>query len=109
MKASVITLGCKINQCESESIATILEGKGYAVENVETNADLFVVNTCAVTAEAERKSRQTVRRLAEAGLDVTSVLAKSDSYHALDACGGLVRTGPTGTNVNDVALVLVGG
>jgi len=76
MKASVITLGCKINQCESESIATILEGKGYAVENVETNADLFVVNTCAVTAEAERKSRQTVRRLAKKYPDCRIVAGK---------------------------------
>lgn len=49
----------------------------------------------------------TVSLLEEQGISVPEVLDDSDSYHALEACGGLVVTGPTGTNVNDVALVLV--
>lgn len=43
------------------------------------------------------------------GIDAESFLADNDSYHALDAGGCLVRTGPTGTNVNDVAILLCGG
>ena len=50
---------------------------------------------------------QTMARLREAGLSVHRVLADNDAYHALDAVGGLIRTGPTGTNVNDVAVVLL--
>ena len=50
----------------------------------------------------------TWRRLAEAGLDGRDLLDDNDAYHALEASGDLVRTGPTGTNVNDLALLLVG-
>ena len=49
----------------------------------------------------------TVRELKAAGLDVSAVLADNDAYHALDKVSGLVITGPTGTNVNDVAVALL--
>lgn len=51
----------------------------------------------------------TLDRLTAAGLTVHDVLRRNDAYHALEAVGGLLRTGPTGTNVNDVSIVLVGG
>lgn len=60
MKAVVFTLGCKVNDVESGSIIRGLETLGYAVSREMETADLYVINTCAVTAEAERKSRQTV-------------------------------------------------
>ena len=60
MKAVVYTLGCKVNDVESGSIIRGLEELGYEVSRELVFADLYVVNTCAVTAEAERKSRQTV-------------------------------------------------
>ena len=60
MKAVVYTLGCKVNDVESGSIIRGLENMGYAVSREMEVADLYVINTCAVTAEAERKSRQTV-------------------------------------------------
>lgn len=60
MKAVVYTLGCKVNDVESGSIIRGLEGLGYTVSREIEPADLYVINTCAVTAEAERKSRQTV-------------------------------------------------
>ena len=60
MKAVVYTLGCKVNDVESGSIIRGLEDLGYEVSRELVPADLYVVNTCAVTAEAERKSRQTV-------------------------------------------------
>ena len=41
------------------------------------------------------------------GVDIVKVLEKNDAYHALEACGGLIKTGATGTNVNDVAVVLI--
>lgn len=49
----------------------------------------------------------TLGRLRAEGLDVCDVLRRNDSYHALAAVDGLIRTGPTGTNVNDVAVVLL--
>ncbi len=63
MKACVFTLGCKMNEVESMSLMQGLEERGFEVTDVPEYADLYVLNTCAVTAEAERKSRQAVARL----------------------------------------------
>ena len=49
----------------------------------------------------------TAKRLAEAGLSVHDALARNDAYHALQKVGGLIFTGPTGTNVNDVSVALL--
>ena len=62
MKAVVFTLGCKVNDVESGSIIHGLKTLGYDVSRELERADLYVVNTCAVTAEAERKSRQAIGR-----------------------------------------------
>lgn len=51
----------------------------------------------------------TAGAIAAAGVDLAAALANFDSYHALDAAGGLIRTGPTGTNVNDLAVALIDG
>jgi len=52
---------------------------------------------------------QTVFRLMEQDISIPEVLARNDAYHALEACDGLIITGPTGTNVNDLSAVLIGG
>ena len=59
-KAVVFTLGCKVNDVESGSIIRGLEELGFCVSREMEKADLYVFNTCAVTAEAERKSRQAI-------------------------------------------------
>jgi len=46
-------------------------------------------------------------QLAKKGIQIHNVLEENDSYHALDAIGSLVKTGPTGTNVNDISVVLI--
>ena len=63
MKAVVFTLGCKVNECESDSLIAGLISRGYEVSDKLEKADLYIVNTCAVTAEAEKKSRQTASRI----------------------------------------------
>lgn len=63
MKAVVFTLGCKVNGCESEALIAGLAERGYEVTDKLEKADLYIVNTCAVTAEAEKKSRQTASRI----------------------------------------------
>jgi len=63
MKAVVFTLGCKVNECESDSLIAGLIERGYEVSDKLVPADLYIVNTCAVTAEAEKKSRQTASRI----------------------------------------------
>ncbi len=61
MKYAIYTLGCKVNQYETQAIETMLRQRGF--ERAERDADVAIVNTCAVTAESGRKSRQAVRRL----------------------------------------------
>ena len=62
MKIVVFNLGCKVNKYESDSIARSLREKGHDVVCELEKADLYILNTCAVTNEAERKSRQCVTR-----------------------------------------------
>jgi threonylcarbamoyladenosine tRNA methylthiotransferase MtaB len=59
-----VTLGCKVNQYETQYVKEALEANGYREAAVGEAADLCVVNTCTVTAEADAKGRQLIRRLA---------------------------------------------
>lgn len=63
MKVSIITLGCKVNQYESESIGNQLSTLGIDVAFDLEDANAFVINTCAVTNEAERKSRGIITKI----------------------------------------------
>lgn len=58
----ILTLGCKVNQYESEALAEEFAREGFAVKDPSEVCDVYVINTCTVTAESDRKSRQTVRR-----------------------------------------------
>ena len=62
MKVVVYNLGCKVNQYESDGILTRLSALGYEVADSLQYADTYILNTCAVTNEAEKKSRQAVSR-----------------------------------------------
>ena len=62
MKYAIRTLGCKVNQFETQAIEKLLRARGHAPTE-GGDADVVIVNTCAVTAESGRKSRQAVRRL----------------------------------------------
>ncbi len=62
MRAVVFTLGCKVNEAESAGIMSALEEDGWEVSDRLSPADIYVLNTCAVTREAEKKSRQLVTR-----------------------------------------------
>jgi threonylcarbamoyladenosine tRNA methylthiotransferase MtaB len=61
---ALLTLGCKVNQYESQEMREQLESAGYKIVDAGGDADLFVVNTCAVTQTAEKKCRQIIRRVA---------------------------------------------
>ena len=62
MKYAVINIGCKTNQYESDCIAARLNKEGHEAHSGFTQADCYVINTCCVTSEAERKSRQAIAR-----------------------------------------------
>ncbi len=63
MLVSVITLGCKVNEYESQSILNQLKSAGYEIREGLEIADAYIVNTCAVTNTAERKSRQVLAKI----------------------------------------------
>lgn len=63
MKAVLVNLGCKVNKYELDSIATILLNNGYKVSYNHEFADIYIINTCAVTNESEKKSRQYISKL----------------------------------------------
>ena len=63
MKYRIATLGCKVNQFETQALETILSGRGFSEAETGEAADVVIINTCAVTAESGRKSRQMIRKL----------------------------------------------
>jgi threonylcarbamoyladenosine tRNA methylthiotransferase MtaB len=70
----LVTLGCKVNQYETQYVKETLEANGYVEAADGQPADLCVVNTCTVTAESDAKSRQLIRRLHQAQPDAALVV-----------------------------------
>lgn len=77
-KAAIHTLGCKVNQYESEAIAELLQAAGYELVSFDDYADCYIVNTCTVTGLSDRKSRQMIRRAKKK--NPHSVLAVTGCY-----------------------------
>ena len=63
-KVAIHTLGCKVNRFESEALVQAFQEQGWDPVSFQEAADLYIVNTCAVTAEAQRQSAQAVRGIA---------------------------------------------
>lgn len=63
MTVHFITFGCKVNQCETENLERSFSERGFTLLDSESCADIFVVNTCTVTAVSDRKNRSAIRRL----------------------------------------------
>ena len=62
MKVALTTLGCKVNQFETETMEGLFKQRGYEVVPFDACADVYVINTCSVTSLGDRKSRQIIRR-----------------------------------------------
>lgn len=81
MKVAIYTLGCKVNQYETQAMEQELTRRGHALVDFEETADAYIINTCSVTAVSDKKSRQMIRR------------AKKRNPHAVvSACGCYVQT-----------------
>lgn len=61
-RAAFYTLGCKVNQYETEAMAELFSDAGYEICDFGEIADVYVINTCSVTGMSDRKSRQIIRR-----------------------------------------------
>lgn len=77
-KVAFYTLGCKVNQYETEAMEEIFEKNNYAIVNSDTIADIYVINTCTVTNLSDRKSRQFIRRAKKLNRD--SIIAVVGCY-----------------------------
>lgn len=73
-----ITLGCKVNQFETELMEGLFKQKDYKVVPNDEKADIYVINTCSVTSFADKKSRQLIRRSAR--LNENAVIAVTGCY-----------------------------
>lgn len=95
MNIHLRALGCRLNEAELESWALEFRGAGHQLVNCASDADITVVNTCAVTREAVRKSRKLINRL-----------RRESPYGKLVVSGCAVSTGETG-NASDLGIDLV--
>ena len=95
-KVAFITLGCKVNQYETNAMSQEFIEQGYQVVEHHEKADIYVVNTCTVTNMSDRKSRQMLRRVKELNSDAIVV-----------ACGCYVQVAKEElTKIGDVDLIL---
>ena len=82
MRLYIYTLGCKLNQCESEALASAFRDQGFSLVSPGEEADLYIVNTCTVTSKAEQKARRMIRQYAR--LHPRSVVLITGCYAQLD-------------------------
>ncbi len=94
MRAAIYTLGCKVNQYETQAIEKLLTERGHTVVGFAEDADAYVVNTCSVTAVSGQKSRQVIRRVRREHPD--AVLA---------VCGCYSQTAPEDVRALGVDLI----
>ncbi|MBE6915882.1 MAG: tRNA (N(6)-L-threonylcarbamoyladenosine(37)-C(2))-methylthiotransferase MtaB [Ruminococcaceae bacterium] len=83
MRVAFYTLGCKVNQVETQSLMRMFREAGHTVVAPEDRADAFVVNTCTVTAVSDKKSRQLLRRI-----------RRENPNAIIAACGCFPQTDP---------------
>ena len=83
MRAAIYTLGCKVNQYETQAMEQELVRRGHTLVPFDEAADAYIVNTCSVTAVSDKKSRQMIRRC-----------RKLNEHAVVAACGCYVQTHP---------------
>jgi threonylcarbamoyladenosine tRNA methylthiotransferase MtaB len=87
------TLGCKVNQADTDSMAGAFAKRGYEIVDFDSDADVYVVNTCTVTNLADRKSRQMLRRAvrknSKALIVATGCFAQTEGAALADAIPGI--------------------
>ena len=94
MRVAIYTLGCKVNQYETQAMEQELLRRGHTLVPFEAEADGYIVNTCSVTAVSDKKSRQMIRRCKKMNPD--AVVA---------ACGCYVQTHPEQAAGLDIDLI----
>ena len=94
MKIGICTLGCKVNQYETQAMEQELTGRGHTLVPFEGEADAYIINTCTVTAVSDKKSRQMIRRARKQNPDAVVAV-----------CGCYAQTKPENIRELDVDLI----
>ena len=94
MKIGICTLGCKVNQYETQAMEQELTGRGHTLVPFEGEADAYIINTCTVTAISDKKSRQMIRRARKQNPDAVVAV-----------CGCYAQTKPENIRELDVDLI----
>lgn len=94
MKVAIYTLGCKVNQYETQALEQGLTERGHTLVPFETEADAYIINTCTVTAVSDKKSRNTIRRA-----------RKRSPNSVVAVCGCYAQTDPEAVEALGVDLV----
>ena len=111
--AAFYTLGCRVNQYETRAVEETFAARGFCIASFDEPCDVYVINTCTVTAESDRKSRQLIRRARKTGGPDALVLAmgcmvavspeQAANIHGLDYAVGNRNK----TSLADIALTLL--
>lgn len=96
-KAAFLTLGCKVNQYETDAMKELMEAAGYQIVDFKENADIYIINTCSVTNIADRKSRQMLHRA-----------KKKNPEAVIVAAGCYVQASENELKIKEVADILIG-
>ena len=95
MRTAIYTLGCKVNQYETQAMEAELTRRGHTLVPFDGEADTYIINTCTVTAVSDKKSRQMIRQ------------ARKRAPHAIVAvCGCYAQTDPQAVEELEVDLVM---
>ena len=89
MKIAFYTLGCKVNQYETQALEQVLTGRGHTLVPFDGEADAYIINTCTVTAVSDKKSRQMIRRARKAAPDAVIAVCGCYPQTHPDAMDGL--------------------
>ena len=89
MKIAFYTLGCKTNQYETQAMERLLVDRGHTIGTFEENCDAYVINTCSVTAVADKKNRAVIRRCRRDNPDAVIGVCGCYSQHDAEAVRAL--------------------
>lgn len=113
MKASICTLGCRVNQYESDAIGEGLQAKGFTLVPYGDESDVVIINTCTVTGESDRKSRQLIRRASGAAPGAAVIVTGCFAQVSPDAAAALGADAVVGNGdkgqIPDIAYILAQG
>ena len=85
MKIGFYTLGCKVNQYETQAMEHLFREKGHEIGSFEEPCDGYIINTCSVTAVADKKNRAMIRRCRKASPNAVIGVCGCYSQHAPEA------------------------